>query len=98
MTQQEFTVQTEGKIQGAWLATKHGLLSLVKESDADRVSYVGIHCGDPNIKSKSIPYAMSFSADGELMLQLPNQENPADPIIVRMSTVKDLLVAAKKVT
>lgn len=90
----DLKIVQEGPTRGAWLTVPQGLLSLVNESRMDAATYVGVSLGKPEV-AHSLPYAMSFSKEGELMLQMPNQENPREPFIVKMSQVVALVKAAK---
>lgn len=68
---------------------------MVQQSDVNQLAYVGVHFGDPS-KTHQLPVALSFDKEsGELMLQIPNQENPREPIIVTMKHVTALVKAEK---
>lgn len=93
-TETDFKVSEKGPTRGAWLRVPQGLLSVVQQTDMGQLAYVGVHVGQPEV-THSLPYALTFGKDGELMLQIPNQENPREPIIVTMKHVEALVKAAK---
>lgn len=91
----EFQVKTEPPHRGAWLKSIYGLFCLVEDATTATNKYVGCYPGDPH-NPTGLPVALSFDKDsGELLLQIPDPENPCEPIIVTMKHVAALVKAAK---